>query len=122
MNRYPHTCVILAPPEDGDNPYLKDAESKYEEVYRGKCRCFNNKLSAFRVVKVMDCDYCLSIPDPRMPDIGENFKVGVKYPDSPSENEWNIVGYVKDFVRYDRNCELFIQMVKENLIESDIPE
>lgn len=119
MDRYPHKCVILEPPEDKDNPYAQDNE--YREVYSGSCRCYNNNLTTYRTSKIMNCDFCLSIPNPRMVDIGENFKVLVKYPNIQSENEWNLVGYVKDFVRYDRNCEVYFQMIKENLVEGDIP-
>ena len=69
----------------------------------------------------MDCSHQVVIPDRNMPDIGENFKVGVKMHTSPDEREWTLVGYVKDFARYDRVCNLYFQMVKENLIEEDMP-
>ena len=116
MNRYPDTIVILK--TEGGDPYH---EPTFEEVYRGRCRCFLDRQAGFRTNRVMDCSHQVVIPDRNMPDIGENFKVGVKMHTSPDEREWTLVGYVKDFARYDRVCNLYFQMVKENLIEEGMP-
>lgn len=117
MNRYPDTIIILR--TDEEDPYAE--EVLWTEVYRGRCRCFLNRQAGYRIGKVMDCTHEVVIPDRSMPDIGENFKVGIHMHTSPSDREWTLVGYVKDFARYDRVCNLFFQMVKENLIEEDVP-
>lgn len=116
MNRYPDEIIILE--SEGRGPY---EDPVFTEVYRGKCRCFLDRQAAFRTNRVMDCSHQVVIPDRYMPDIGENSKVGVHMHTSPDEREWTLVGYVKDFARYDRVCNLYFQMVKENLIEEDIP-
>jgi len=69
----------------------------------------------------MDCTHQVVIPDRSMPEIGENYKVGVKMHTSKDAKDWTLVGYVKDFARYDRVCNLYFQMVKENLIAEDMP-
>lgn len=117
MNRYPDTIIILEPV--GGDPYN---EPTWRQVYTGRCRCFLHREAAFRTNKVMDCDYQVVIPDRNMVTIGENFKVGVKMHTDQSSRNWDLVGYVKDFARYDRVCNLNFQSVKENLIYEDIPE
>lgn len=122
MERYPHTVLIQKPDNadlDQTNPWAE--EVKYIDVYKGACRCYLNAQSRFRTNKVMDSDYCVTIPDPTMKDIGENYKVCVKFPNSPSKNNYNVIGYVKDFIRYDRNCLIHFQVIKENMITGDIP-
>lgn len=116
MNRYPDKIIILEP--EGGDPYNAP---KWNEVYTGRCRCFLHRESGYRINKVMDCTHQVVIPDRSMPDIGENYKVGVKMHTSPTDRDWTLVGYVKDFARYDRVCNLYFQMVKENLIEEDVP-
>lgn len=118
MNRYPDTIIILRPIGDS-SPYANDVT--WEQVYSGRCRCFLDRQSAFRTNKVMDCTHQVVIPDRYMPEIGENFKVGIKMHTNKSNRNWDLVGYVKDFARYDRVCNLYFQMVKENLIAEDVP-
>lgn len=118
MQKYPDDIVILEI-HNGGNPFQKKAA--FRVVYQGKCRCYLNKPAAFRVTKVMDCDYGVVIPDRSMVSIGENFKVGIRFHNSKTNKSWDLVGYVKDFARYDRVCNLYFQMVKENLIEEDMP-
>lgn len=117
MKRYPDQIIILKPINTG-NPYETPS---YEQVYTGACRCFLDRQAAFRTNRVMDCDYQVVIPDRNMVEIGENYKVGVKMHTNPSTMNWDLVGYVKDFARYDRVCNLYFQMVKENLVYEDIP-
>ena len=117
MNRYPDTIVILK--TDNDDPYAE--EVKYTEVYRGRCRCFFLKSSNYRTGKVAECTHEVVIPDCKMPEIGENFKVGVHMHNSPGDEQWTYVGYVRDFARYDRVCNLYFEIVKENLVEEDVP-
>ena len=115
MKRYPDEIVIMEP-VDG-TPYNAP---EWRQVYHGRCRCFLDRQSAFRTNKVMDCTHQVVVPNAYMPDAGENFKVGIKLHTSPNER-WDLVGYVKDFARYDHVCNIYIQMVKENLIEEDLP-
>lgn len=117
MQKYPDKIVILEVKEGG-TPYKP---AGYVQVYSGPCRCFLNKPAAFRTVKMMDCDYGVVVPDRHMIAIGENFKVGIKLHNSKSTKSWDLVGYVKDFARYDRVCNIYFQMTKENLIEEDMP-
>ena len=123
MDRYPHK-VLIQKPDNTDtnqaNPWAEEVE--YIDVYSGQCRCYLNAQSRFRTNKVMDSDFCVTIPDPKMIDIGENYRVCVKYPNSPSKNPYNVIGFVKDFVRYDRNCLIHFQVIKENMIAEDMPE
>lgn len=116
MKRYPDEILILR--VEGDTPY---EEPDYHQIYRGKCRCFLSKQAAFRTNRVMDCTHEVVIPDRSMPEIGENFKVAIKMHTSTNNRAWDLVGYVKDFARYDRVCNIYFQMVKENLIYEDIP-
>ena len=116
MVRYPDKIIIMEPV--GGDPYNAPTWNK---VYEDKCRCFLDRQSAFRTNKVMDCTHQVVIPDRDMPEIGENWKVGVKMHTNPSGDEWDLVGYVKDFARYDRVCNLYFQMFKENLIAEDMP-
>ncbi len=117
MDRYPHTILIQKPSDNANNPY---EEPTYEDVYTGRCRCYLNGQSRFRSNKVMDSDFAVSIPDPRMITIGENFKVLIKYNQNDSKYNWDLMGYCKDFVRYDRNCYIFFQVIKENQVEEDM--
>jgi hypothetical protein len=117
MVRYPDEILIVKPLVEND-PYHAP---EWEQVYQGRCRCFLDRQSGFRTNKVMDCTHQIVVPDAYMPEIGENFKVGVKMHTKRS-NKYDLVGYVKDFARYDHVCNIYIQMVKENLIEEDIPE
>lgn len=114
--RYPDKIIILE--AEGGDPYNAPT---WKTVYEGRCRCFLDKESAFRTNKVMDSTHQVVIPVRDMPEIGENCKVGVKQHNNPSEQKWDLVGYVKDFARYDRVCNLYFQMVKENIIEEDVP-
>lgn len=117
MNRYPDEIIILK--AEGGDPYHAPS---WQLVYRGRCRCFLDRQAAFRTNKVMDCSYQVVIPDRYMEEIGENFKVGVRMHTSKTTRYWDLVGFVKDFARYDRVCNLYFQMVKENLIYEDIPQ
>lgn len=117
MVRYPDEIIILK--GIGGDPYIAP---EWQEVYKGRCRCFLDRQSAFRTNKVMDCTHQVVVPNPNMPEIGENWKVGVHMHGDPGERHWNLVGYVKDFARYDHVCNIYFQMVKENIIEEDIPE
>lgn len=117
MNRYPDTIIILE--AVGGDPYN---EPTWNKVYEGRCRCFLHRESGYRIGKVMDCTHEVVIPDRNMVQIGENFKVGVKMHTNKDNRNWDLVGYVKDFARYDRVCNLFFQMVKENIIYEDVPE
>ena len=117
MNRFPHTILIQKPSDGYNNPFK---EASYEDVYKGRCRCFINGQARFRSQKVMDADFHAVIPDPGMVTIGENYKANVSY-DLNSETKYDVIGFVKDFVRYDKVCEVFIQVIKENQIEGDVP-
>lgn len=117
MNRFPHKIAILKP-TSGDNPYV---ETDYTYVYQGRGRCFLNRQSAFRTNKVMDCDYQVVIPDRSMVEVGETYKICVKFQNTPNSSDWDLIGFIKDFARYDRVCNIYFQMVKENIISEDIP-
>lgn len=115
--KYPDKIIILE--AVGGDPYN---EPTWNKVYEGRCRCFLHRESGYRIGKVMDCTHEVVIPDRNMVQIGENFKVGVKMHTNKDNRNWDLVGYVKDFARYDRVCNLFFQMVKENIIYEDVPE
>ena len=116
MSRYSDKIIILE--AIGGDPYQ---EPTWRKVYEGRCRCFLHRESGYRIGKVMDCTHQVVIPDRNMVQIGENFKVGVKMHTNKDNRNWDLVGYVKDFARYDRVCNLFFQMVKENIIYEDVP-
>ncbi len=119
MKLHPDTIVILQP-KDTNNPYGK---AEYEQVYRGECKCFLDKKSAFRTNKVMDNTFQVVIPNRNMPDIGEGYKVAVRYHTSPKDTgAFDLVGHVVDFSRYNRVCNLYFQIVKEEMIAADVPE
>lgn len=119
MRLHPDTVVILKP-SNTSNPY---GATDYSEVYRGACKCFLDKKSAFRTNKVMDNTFQVVIPDRSMPEIGEGYKVAIRYHTSPKdEDTYDLVGYVVDFSRYNRVCNLYFQIIKEEMIESDIPK
>lgn len=123
MQRYPHEILIQKVVQEQTEQFSPWEENvKYENVYKGECICYLNSQSRYRSQKVMDSVFCVVIPDPTMVDIGENFRACVHYPQSPSKNKYNIIGYVKDFARYSRNCMLFIQVIKENMIAEDMPK
>lgn len=117
MNRYPHTILIQKPSDNANNPF---EEPSYEDVYTGRCRCYLNGQTRFRSNKVMDSDFAVSIPDSHMIAIGENFRVFIDY-NLTDNTEWSLMGYCKDFVRYDRNCYIYFQVIKENMIAEDMP-
>ena len=117
MDRYPHTILIQRAEGDFNNPF---EDVSFEDVYEGRCRCFINGQARFRSNKVMDSDYHVIIPNARMVAIGENYKANVSY-NIGGVRKYEVIGYVKDFVRYDKVCEIFIQVVKENQIEGDVP-
>lgn len=119
MDRYPHTILIQKPSDNASNPYK---EPSYNDVYKGRCRCYLNGQSRFRSQKVMDSDFAVSIPDPHMVTIGETYKVCIRYNIHDSIYDWDLMGYVKDFIRYDRNCYIYFQVIKENQIEEDMPK
>jgi hypothetical protein len=56
-----------------------------------------------------------------MVDVGENYKVGVKFQNTSNGKEWDVIGYVVDFARYDRVCNLYFSLVKDQQIEEDEP-
>jgi hypothetical protein len=56
-----------------------------------------------------------------MPNVGENYKVGVKFQHTSDDREWDVVGYVVDFARYDRVCNLYFSLVKDQQIKEDTP-
>lgn len=118
MNRYPHSILIQKPNGDFNNPF---EEVHFTPVYSGRCRCFINGQARFRSNKVMDADYHAVIPDPQMITVGENYQAFVSY-NTGREKKYEVIGFVKDFVRYDKVCEVFIQVIKENQIQGDIPE
>jgi hypothetical protein len=115
MNRYPHIIIIQKVTETS-SPY---EEPEYETIYEGRCRCFMDKQSSMAGDGFSENYYQVVIPSPKMVAIGENFKVGVKY--HSSNVAWDLVGYVKDFARYDRVCNIYFQVVKDNQIEEDQP-
>lgn len=117
MNRHPDTIVILRQIGEAtpyDTPH-------FEQVYTGRCKCSLDRQSAFRMEKVMDSTYQVVIPDRSMPEIGENYIVGIKMHTNKNSRSWDLIGYVKDFARYDRVCNLYFQIPKENIILEDIP-
>lgn len=118
MLRYPDEIIIQKVVGNENDPYNAPV---YETIYRGRCRWFLNKPAAFRNNKVADCDYKIVIPDRTMIAVGENFRIGVKYHNSPNKGYWDLVGYCKDFARYERVCEVYMQLSKENIIYEDIP-
>lgn len=117
MYRYPHT-IIIQKPNGSENPY---EDVSFTTIYEGRCRCFLDKLSNANNDSISEGDYQVVIPSPRMVDVGENFKVGVKFQHTSNDKRWDIVGYVRDFARYDRVCNLYFQIVKDNMIEEDQP-
>lgn len=116
MNRYPHK-IIIQRPVGHENPY---EDVSYETVFEGRCRCFLDKLSNAAGEGISEGDYQVVIPSPRMVDVGENFRVGIKTQYTSSEKKWDFVGFVKDFARYDRVCNVYFQVVKDNQIEEEI--
>lgn len=118
MNRYPHKIIIQKVITES-SPY-NDAE--YETVFTGRCRCFMDRRSSIDTQGDSENNYQVVIPSPKMIDIGENYKVGVKLQHTDKKKEWDLVGYVVDFARYDRVCNLYFSMIKEQQIDEDYPE
>ena len=116
MQKYPDKVIILK--VNGDGPYGNPVR---EQVYTGRCRAFLDGKARYRLERVMNSTYRVVIPDRKMPDIGENFVVAVRFHNNPSVLYWDVVGYVKDFARYERICEITFELVKENIIYEDIP-
>lgn len=114
---YPDRIIIQKPINDG--PY---GSTNYETVYTGSCKCFLDKMSALRVTKVMDNHFCCVIPNRSMPDVGERYKVGVKYHNTKNGMNCDLVGYVLDFARYNRVCNVYFQIAKEEMIYEDMPD
>ena len=117
MNRHPHK-IIIQKVINSNSPY---DEPTYETIYEGRCRCFMDKQSSLAGDGFSENYYQAVIPSPRMVDVGENFKIGIKLDKTTNDREWDIVGYVKDFARYDRVCNVYFQVVKDNQIEEDQP-
>lgn len=119
MARYPDKFVIMKPMGEINDPYNAP---EYAPVYTGACRCFLRKTTALRNGSVKDSDFRIVVPNRRMPEIGENYRACVKMHTSTDARYWDLVGYVTDFARYDRVCNIDFQMIKENVIYEDIPE
>lgn len=105
MNRFPHQILV----EKTDSNYNPYSEVSFQEVYTGDCRCFCNGKAAYRSAKCESNDYEVVIPDPVMVDIGEGSKVTIS---NYRMNGVPLVGYVVDFMRYDRVCNLFFRLAK----------
>lgn len=118
MNRYPHKIIIQQVITNSD-PYISPV---YETVFTGRCRCFLDKPTSVYEDDITTNNYQVVIPSPKMIDVGENFKVAVKFHNTPKDREWDLIGYVKDFARYDRVCNLFFQEIKDNQITEDEPQ
>lgn len=108
----------MQPAGDVNDPYNAP---KYNVLFSGACRCFLHRQTAMRQGSVKDSDFRIVVPDRSMPDVGENYRVCVKMHTSKNNRYWDLVGYVADFARYDRVCNIDFQMVKENQIYEDIP-
>ena len=122
MLRYPHKILIQAPGEDANNPFVEKDKEDYTDVYRGECRCFLLHPSTFRSKKTQNCDYKVIIPNRNEFAVAETYKVCVKFDHPRTNNEWDLVCFVRDVAPYDRVVELYVESVKQNLIEEDIPE
>ena len=116
MRRYPDKIVVYKVSGDTNNPY---EEPTYELVYEGRCRVFFEGTSGGGKEEATDSDYRAIIPDSRMVDVGENYKVCLKRFNSSKDKVWDVIGYCKNFARYDRVCEVYVQMTKNNIIEED---
>ena len=115
---YPDKVIISKPLSD--DPYERNVT--YEVIYSGACKCFLDKKSALRITKAMDNNYCCVIPNRSMPDIGERYKVGVKYHNTQNGKNCDLVGFVLDFARYNRVCNLYFQIIKEEMVYEDMPD
>lgn len=115
MNRYPHKIIIQKVVTES-SPY---ADAEYETVYEGRCRCFMDGRSSIDTQGDSESDYQVVIPSPKMVDVGENYKVGVKFQHTSNGKEWDVIGYVVDFARYDRVCNLYFSLEKDQQIEED---
>ena len=112
MDRYPHKILIQSVVGEA-SPYQTPT---YVDVFEGRCRCFMDKRSS-NGDDMTENNYQVVIPSPKMVDIGENFKVFVKMQNTINGKAWDYVGFVKDFARYDRVCNLYFQVVKDNEVE-----
>ena len=79
MQKYPDKVIILK--VNGDGPYGNPVR---EQVYTGRCRAFLDGKARYRLERVMNSTYRVVIPDRKMPDIGENFVVAVRFHNNPS--------------------------------------
>lgn len=114
MDRYPHKILIQSITGER-TPYQ---EPTYTNVFSGRCRCFMDKRSP-EGDELTENSYQVVIPNPKMVDIGEGFKVFVKMQNTVNGKEWDLIGFVKDFARYDRVCNLYFQVVKDETITED---
>lgn len=115
MIRYPH-YIVIQKPISSENPY---EEVQYETVFEGLCRCFLDRVPYSGGGDLSQNNYQAVIPSPRMPNIGENYKVGVKV--GINTDSYDHVGYVRVFARYDRVCNVYFEVIKDHMIEEDQP-
>jgi hypothetical protein len=113
--RYPHFVQIFRPEGDVYNPFAKPEEIVFEPIYEGICRCDMGIRTRLRAKSVMDADYEIYIPNPNMPYVSERDEVKVVFPNAPDERV--LEGTVKDFLRYDRNCIVYFNIIKETKSE-----
>ena len=118
MKRYPHKIIIKKVITNSD-PYSSPV---YETVFTGRCRCFLKKQTGVFEDDITTNNYQAVIPSPKMTDVGENFKVSVKFQNTSKDKEWDLTGYVKDFARYDLVCNVYFQEIKDNQITEDEPQ
>lgn len=111
MDRYPHKILIQSVIGEV-SPYQSPT---YTNIFEGRCRCFMDKRSS-NGDDLSENNYQVVIPSPKMVDIGENSKVYVKMHNTINGKEWDLVGFVKDFARYDRVCNLYFQVIKDNAV------
>lgn len=74
-----------------------------------------NSFKAIGTRTVGQNEYQAAIPNPRMIEIGENWKVVAKLHGGDME----YVGYVTYFSRFDKVCYVNFQVIKDNPIEGD---
>lgn len=109
--RYPHKVEIFRPEGDVYDPFAQPDEIVFAPIYEGICRCDMGIRTRLRAKSVMDADYEVYVPNPNMPFISERDEVRVTFPNAPDERE--LRGAVKDFLRYDRNCVVYFNVIKE---------
>lgn len=118
MLRYPDEIIILKIVGNFNQP---DKDPIYEQVYRGRCRVFRDGKEHMKNGKPYICDFKVVLPEQTMTTIGDNYKVAFKYHNSVENANWDVVGRARDFARYDRVCEIYIEQTKENMIYEDMP-